>query len=627
MEAPKGEENTKNHIKTTSQDLIKSPKGSNVYLTKLINQNKNQIKNQNLINDSLPNLKTNIQNIFANDEKKEKAFRYLIQKNKDRSANISKDLKKELRTPEIKPYKRIQLQTKIIESPYTNKNYYMFKPIITTSYDTTKSCIDLRKNDKNNKKDLKNIKYKYSITTQNYNTYVDDPISHYNNTSTNLLTNNNFSVNRNKGNNYEHISIYNTYNNTFNNYKMQKNKVNKSVINQTYDFGKKNSLTNTLSKQNKNILEENPYKDYLKNSNISKIKKKLLEYNKESIIVDTSDHENRDNKKTIESNKKNKNENSLDKKNNNNVRRFKNEYIKVQKNENLNMKKNPNKNNDNFVKNKTNKYYVHKNLNPNMSTKNNFNPNKIENKIENNNNRNKKNNINVNNKTYEKRKNYYDVYGHKDIHVNTSENKKKNEDENNNEDNKKQELSSIKVNIDKNLLKDYYNSPLSYRYNKYFSDNKDKIPNKRNNKKTYEKRDTIHRSPLIDSTNNKNDINDTNTINSGNNLNPNKLIFNDEEEIIEYIKKKYNKRNIDEIINKGNNKKEIVVEPKKEKEKKYIGLMTSEEGKKIKQKNDELSTEIKNLKFENKKYKKELNDMKNRFNDLSKEINTIKQGK
>ena len=60
------------------------------------------------------------------------------------------------------------------------------------------------------------------------------------------------------------------------------------------------------------------------------------------------------------------------------------------------------------------------------------------------------------------------------------------------------------------------------------------------------------------------------------------MIFNDEEEIIEYIKKKYNKRNIDEIINKGNNKKEIVVEPKKEKEKKYIGLMTSEEGKKIK---------------------------------------------
>ena len=37
------------------------------------------------------------------------------------------------------------------------------------------------------------------------------------------------------------------------------------------------------------------------------------------------------------------------------------------------------------------------------------------------------------------------------------------------------------------------------------------------------------------------------------------MIFNDEEEIIEYIKKKYNKRNIDEIINKGNNKKEIVV--------------------------------------------------------------------
>ena len=190
------------------------------------------------------------------------------------------------------------------------------------------------------------------------------------------------------------------------------------------------------------------------------------------------------------------------------------------------------------------------------------------------------------------------------------------------------------MNIDKNILKDYSNSPLSKRYNKYFIDNRNKLINK--NKKTYEKRETIQRSPKpsyineqFDNYKNKDQISvdsktDINALNI-NNL-KNKYVFNDEEEIIEYIKKKYNKRNVEEIINRGNtNNNNIIYEPKKEN--KYTGLMTTEEGKKIKQKNEELSTEIKNLKFENKQYKKELNEMKNKFNDLSKEIYTIKETK
>ena len=274
----KNNETPKVHIKTASQDFSNSSNHSNIYLTKLINQNK--IKNESLINDSLPNLKKNIQNIFANEEKKEKAFRYLIQKNKDRSTN-SRDTKKAIKTPEIKPYKKIEIQSKRIISPYNNKNFYSFKPIVT-NYDMTKSCADVRDPNyiRNNYMNNNTI-YRYSVNTQKYIS-EDEPFNQNyfykgnqfwqndNNTTYNSIVNNkNMNVNRNRGNKFEHISIYNTYNNTFNNYRMQKNdKVKKNVINQTYDYGNLNNLRNTLNKNDKSSIEQNPYKDYMKCSNL-----------------------------------------------------------------------------------------------------------------------------------------------------------------------------------------------------------------------------------------------------------------------------------------------------------------------------------------------------------------------
>ena len=651
----KNNETPKVHVKTASQDLSNSSNHSNIYITKLINQN--NIKNETLINDSLPNLKKNIQNIFANEEKKEKAFRYLIRKNKDYSTN-SRDRKNIIKTPVIKPYRKTEIQSKRVISPYNNKNFYSFKPIVS-NYDMTKSYASLREPNYIGNNDINNTIYRYSVNTQKYIS-EDEPFNqndfykenHFwlndNNTYTNLINNNkNININRNRGNKFEHIAIYNTYNNTFNNYRMQKNnKVRKNIINQTYDYGNQNNLRNILNKNDKSSIEQNPYKDYMKCSNLSNIKKTILDDDKKNIIIDISDNENNIKDKEI--------------KKNNYVKRVKNYRIKVQKNEILTMKKNPKKMNDSTISNKPNSnyYYVHKNLGHKIlyqkkNEKKDLNPNsnaiKIEdnyNNIEDNKNinpdnidRKANNNINnSNNKTYEKRKNYYDIYGHKDIQINSLDNKKKYENENKNDDDKKIafNVSTIKVNIDKNILKDYCNSPLSTRYNKYFIDNRNKLFNKNKIKKTYEKRETTQRSPKVNYINNqfdnyknkdqisvdaKTDINATNT----NNL-KNKYVFNDDEEIIEFIKKKYNKRNIEEIINKGNsNINNAIYEPKKEK--KYIGLMTTEEGKKIKQKNEELSTEIKNLKFENKQYKKELNDMKSRFNDLSKEISTIKESK
>ena len=44
------------------------------------------------------------------------------------------------------------------------------------------------------------------------------------------------------------------------------------------------------------------------------------------------------------------------------------------------------------------------------------------------------------------------------------------------------------------MLKDFNNSSLSSRYNKYFIENGNKLPYKRLNKKTYEKREAIQKS-------------------------------------------------------------------------------------------------------------------------------------
>ena len=580
-------ETPKLHVKTASQDLSNSSNHSNIYVAKLINQN--SIKNESLINDSLPNLKKNIQNIFANEEKKEKAFRYLIQKNKDRSTN-SRDTKKAIKTPEIKPYRKIEMQTKRIISPYNNKNFYSFKPIVT-NYDMTKSCADLREPNYIRQNYINNTIYRYSVNSQKYIS-EDEPFNQNdfykenqfwqndNNTYTNIINNNrNMNVNRNRGNKFEHISIYNTYNNTFNNYRMQKkDKVKKNIVNQTYDYGYLNNLKNTLNKNDKSSIEQNPYKDYMKSSNLSNIKKKILDNNNnKNIIIDISDNENNIKDKDI--------------KKNNYVKRVKNERIKVQKNENL-FKKNPTKMNDSTISAKPNNsyYYIHKNLGHKIlyqkkTEKNSLNPNsntikiednyskKEENNINNPSNTDRKENNNINNKIYEKRKNYYDIYGHKDIQVNTLDNKQKYE--NKNDDDKKIAINvnTIKVNIDKNILKDYCNSPLSNRYNKYFIDNRNKLINKNKNKKTYEKRETIQRSPnpnyinqQFDNYKNKDQISvDAKTDINTNNLKK-KYVFNDEEEIIEYIKKKYNKRNVEEIINRGNtNNNNIIYEPKKRK--------------------------------------------------------------
>ena len=638
----KGSEFPKKQIKTSSQDLNNSSSHSNFYVSKIMKQNK--IKNESLINESLPNLKNNIQNIFSNEDKKEKIFQFLIKKNKDRSANISRDLKKSLKTPEIKPIKKFQ--PKRVISPYDINEYYSIKPPKNDS-DMARSCIDIR-GINNIGDNNKNMSYRYSVISR-FNP-DDEPMNqnefykgnkfyqNNNNTYSNLITNNNnFNINTNRDNKYEHIEIYNTYNNTFNNCRMRKNRVIDSHNDHTYDYNNSSNLRKTINKTEKNSLEKNPYKDYMRNSNLYDIKKKILDNSKKNII-DNSDDEEDNKEKNIENN-----DDNLNNIKNYYLRRVKNEKNKVNKKDNLNTKKQlPLTINDSYTNNKNNYYYVHKNFRNKKFNQKKFNDL---------NSYSYNNNITYdNNKPYEKRKNNNDIYGPRYIRVNTLDNNKKNNtdskkyekenkvNDNDNNNNDPSKMSKIKVNIDKSLNKNFYNSPLtSLRFYNFFNnnnfDNKNINNNNINNKKIYEKRDPYQRSSnskVIDTKigNDNNDIpikDNKIPYPEKNNMN-NKYIFNDEDEIIEFIKKKYNKRNVDEIVNREKNNTPYD-ELKKEKKEKYKGIMTTEEGDLIKLKNEELSNEIKQLKFENNQYKKELNDMKNKFNNLNKKVDTIQENK
>ena len=101
------------HNKNASEDLnILKNVDSNYFISKFLNNkninagaggaNVNKLKTEILKKENLPNLKTNIQNIFANDDKKQKAIQYLIRIRKERNSSPSTDFKKILESESAK---------------------------------------------------------------------------------------------------------------------------------------------------------------------------------------------------------------------------------------------------------------------------------------------------------------------------------------------------------------------------------------------------------------------------------------------------------------------------------------------------------------------------------------------
>ena len=222
-----------------------------------------------------------------------------------------------------------------------------------------------------------------------------------------------------------------------------------------------------------------------------------------------------------------------------------------------------------------------------------------------------KSNININ------------IYGRKNIKVNTLRNKKKApnlskiyKQEKRYIRNELSKVNVVQINIKKTIKTKFNeNSPSKLFQIKNYENSPREIKNEKINKIYY---NNVQKNI----NNNKN----CKKIRSKNNLNNNKLIFNNEEEILYYIKKRYNNKQIGKLFNDQENhmeKDRIGIQ----KETKYFSSLASDEGNKIIKKNEELFEQIKQLIDENKQYKKELNDIKSKFDYLSKEVLTLKEKK
>ena len=630
------------HTKNASQDFSNLQNHPNFFFSKFINKNP-KLKNESLIKDNLSNIKNSIQNIFSNEERKEKAIQYLMNKSKDNKTSFSNINKNRLnKSEEIR-----DIESSGDRSPYNYKKFNV-KPI-TSSYDISKSNVDI-KIGKNKREDIK-CNYRYKNPVKNIS--EDEPLNQNDIKKDNKFyqNNNNFIsdstsnkyVNKKRGTNYSYIdsnNANNLYNASYMAYNTQRNKNTQNI---TYDNLENYTFKNAIKNiEIKDDFNRNQYNDY-KLSYITNIKRSILKKNIDNITIDISDSEN-NNK---ENNNKNSNIQNSYYTNDTFYANRKNKYIRRDKNDKVNeqeskfinfIKKSPLKPNDSIINNKPrNTFYIHKKnlgykkLNQKKILKDDL---SISSNIKNTSCMVKENNNNKNENNYiqnEKVINRYDRNVKKIPYANTFGN---NSIFYNRNDLSLSQANNAQFNIDKFMKKKYNNSP----YNSIKDDNENNdIDYKNDFLKSYEKRNSYKRSPLKSFTNQNidfgydeinNDIDNKKgvymnrrTNNNSNILNKNKLIFNDEEEIIDFLRKKYNKRNVDEIFNRFENG---MASNELDFENNYRGLMTTEEGNKIKKKNEELSTEIQHLIYENKQYKKELNDMKNKFNDLSKEITTIK---
>ena len=410
-----------------------------------------------------------------------------------------------------------------------------------------------------------------------------------------------------------------------------KNKNKKKIKNiQLNDYMDNYSLQNNLSYNEKHLaLNNNPYTNYLNFSNIDNIKKAILKTDTDYLVNNISECENLTDRTIHNHNKQIKSNFYI----NNNFYTNNKKYIKRM-----------NTDKDNTFEENSDIHFIKKDINKKELNNHNNNNCYVHKSLKHKNIQNKylKVNISTNNANFKssnvvpkenivgrtesdvKIKSNINIYGRKNIRVNTLKNKKKTQNlykiykqEKRYNRNELSKVNVVQINIKKTVknkfngnttsiffpIKSYENSPRAInneKINKIYYNNGQKNIN--NNKKNGIK------------------------IKANNNLNNNKLVFNNEEEILYYIKKRYNNNQIGKLFNEQENhmeKDRIGIE----KENKYFNSLASDEGNKIIKKNEELFEQIKQLIDENKQYKKELNDIKTKFNFLSKEVLTLKEKK
>ena len=524
------------HKKLESEDINNISKFKTIIVSKFLNQN-NNINNKILTTENLPNLKTNIQNIFSNDDMKQRAIQYLMKIRKERHSSTSTDFKK-LLTSDSKEKVLNKNENEKQKVPYKNKQLKHHKiNKINKSNITPINLYQKNININHLNKKFKNEK-NYSqpkIDYYNNNIFEDNP--KYNNIYNNYMQykyNDNFI-----GNNYNN-SNHNSYNKISVNEKIKEIKKNG---NKTYDNLRDNSNNPINNNENNYYFQINNYQSPIdkNNHNILKIKRMILnvEPNNNNIYI-----------------KKNTKTNSID----NNISFYNHKSVFYKKN-NYDYNNNSNIKNKEIGNNNIKDYSILQINNTNTNNDKNNSKDKITNSFINkkilfvDNNKNIKNDIKQNFK----------------IKFN---------------DNALTTINTIQISINKEINNEKEDKNNINIFNSKFNNDKLII----NNQIDF----------YIENINKK-------------------MNFDKEEEIIEYIKKKYDKEKLKKIfviededisINTGNNKNEF---------------MTIEDGNRVKGENKQLLSEINKLKYENKQYKKELVDIRNQYNDLSKELNIIKE--
>ena len=188
------------HLKISSEDLNNSTNNRNSFISKLLNKSGNiKINTETIENENLGDFKSNMQNIFGNDDIKKKAIQYIIKKNREKSKSpVNKDfltLMKNIHTKNNKSEITVNQKNNLNKKRNSNKfeinnenngyktfdnNYYSLcnlDTFIDTKDKNNNINIDISENRKNLEKiqnDKRRIKSNIFLDnkeSQNYNNY------------------------------------------------------------------------------------------------------------------------------------------------------------------------------------------------------------------------------------------------------------------------------------------------------------------------------------------------------------------------------------------------------------------------------------------------------------------------
>ena len=208
---------TQKHTKIFSDDLNIASNPQSYLIKKLLNQsNSKRLNTDTIENENLGNFKINIQNIFANDDKKKKAIKYVIQLRRDR--NKSPFLQKEDYYTLNKDLQMNNNKSQINMTGYNNTLDYNFDDLYNRKTLNRNKIKNNESNDYSQRRKTENISNK-----DNNDYYIKSNIFVENK---NLL---NFHHNKIKSNNnllrnYQNYGLYNKNEKNYNAMKL-KNKI------------------------------------------------------------------------------------------------------------------------------------------------------------------------------------------------------------------------------------------------------------------------------------------------------------------------------------------------------------------------------------------------------------------